>query len=63
MSETKTTKFERYLYESAYSMMPFSESDYVILGEDVFVPNVLPRSGAGITLKAGTYIDGVRQDD
>lgn len=36
---------------------------YIIITEDTWVDNVLPKSHAGMWLKAGVYIDGVRQDD
>lgn len=36
---------------------------YIIIGKDTFVEKILPKSGSGITLKAGIYIDGVRQED
>jgi hypothetical protein len=53
------TPFEKYIHKLAFERTPFAESDYVVLNEDCFIPNILPRSGAGITLKAGVYIDGV----
>ena len=37
--------------------------EYIVLTENVFIDNVLPKSGAGIILKAGVYINGVYQDE
>lgn len=57
------TKFEKYIYKLAYDRTIMSGSEYAFLGEDIFISNVLPRSCAGVILKAGKYKNGVMIDD
>lgn len=63
MKDLETTKISEYMNLMYSQILGGEPPTHVVLLEDMFIDNVLPKSGAGITLKAGTYIDGVRQDD
>ena len=58
-----TTPIGDYMNLMYSQMMTGDPPDHVVLLEDIYIDNVLPKSGAGMWLKAGTYINGVRQDD
>jgi hypothetical protein len=61
---TQTTNIDDYMELIYKQMIAASDSPHhVILNEDIYVDNVLPKSSAGMWLKAGVYIDGVLQDD